>query len=170
MGRWREQVFASYPPERTQFLKTKNDPFGNPVGFRINEGLEGIFDALFGKGTDEEIPRFLDDIIRIRAVQEFSPSEAVDFLFVLKDVIREELEKEVRDGEIPPDWRELDRRIDRLALAGFELYAQCREKLFEIRVQEVKNLSYLAMKRANLVCDISEVDPRADTGDAEDGE
>jgi hypothetical protein len=167
LSKWRDAVFASYPPERTQFLKTKNDPFGNPVGHQINEGLAGILDYLLGEAGEEDcagdvkagVSRFLDAILRIRAVQDFTASQAVEFLFALKDALRDVADAELEKGHDVPDTRVLDRKVDALALEGFDIYCACREHLYEIRVREVKNLSYLAMKRANLVREIPGLEP-----------
>ena len=38
------------------------------------------------------------------------------------------------------EWAELDERIDRVVLLAFDVYAQCREKIHEIRLRETKAL------------------------------
>jgi hypothetical protein len=40
----------------------------------------------------------------------------------------------------------LESRIDELALLAFEIYMQCREKIYECRVNEVKGQREIAMK------------------------
>ena len=47
-----------------------------------------------------EAAKPLEDIIKIRAVQEFSPSSAVFFVYLLKNIVREELSKEKNREEV----------------------------------------------------------------------
>ncbi|NIR14663.1 MAG: hypothetical protein GWN86_12250, partial [Desulfobacterales bacterium] len=69
----------------------------------ISKALENIYKELL-KGVDREgVSPFLDRIIRIRAVQDFSPSQAIAFVFLLKRVIREVLDKEVGEHHLSAD-------------------------------------------------------------------
>jgi len=102
--RWLDLIFSSYPPETTRFLKKEKDRFNNPVAYRLSQGARGLVDALVSGATVEEVSRYLDEIIRIKAVQDFS----------------------------------LESQIDGLALLGFDVYVKRREKLYDIRVNEVK--------------------------------
>jgi hypothetical protein len=88
----------------------------------------------------------LDGIIRIRSVQDFTPSETVGFVFRLKDVIREVV------GEVGEenDFGDLESRIDRVALLAFEKYTECREQLHRVRNREIES-------RAKRVLDMARV-------------
>jgi hypothetical protein len=103
-----------------------------------------------------EILRALDGVIRIRSVQDFTPSEAVAFLFELKAVIREVMDAEARGSEKRNDLVELESRVDRVALLGFEKYTECREKLHEIRNNEIKSRALKLMERVNVKSAISQ--------------
>lgn len=138
---WYEQVLATYPPEARKFFRNQKNPFSNPVGNAISVNLSDIFECILdGRDSAPEIiSQFLDNIIRIRAVQEFSPSEALSFVFGLKEAVREAIKDDLGPEEL---WRELldwEKRIDRIALLAFEVYSQCRETLFRIRVWEIRN-------------------------------
>jgi hypothetical protein len=80
----------------------------------------------------------LDEVIRVWAVQDFTPSQAMAFVFIWKKIIREELAQELKDPGLAEACLELESRIDGLALLGFDVYMKRREKLYEIRVDEVK--------------------------------
>ena len=136
--RWRQLVLETYPADGARFLKQEQDPFDNPVGATVGRSLETLYQELLEGMQAERLCAALDDILRIRAVQQFSPSQAVAFVFLLKDVVREELEKNPRDLEARDEARRLEARVDQLALLAFDVYTQCREKLFEIRVKELK--------------------------------
>ncbi len=75
---------------------------------------------------------------------------------MLKKVIREKLEREVRENGISEELIELESRIDGLALLSFDVYMKRREKLYEIRVNEVKNRVSGLMRRAGLTSELEE--------------
>jgi hypothetical protein len=81
---WFDLVAKTYAPDTAQFLKKNTDPFTNPMGGYLSKGLTGLFDQLI-TGLDRETVRpLLDPIVRVRAIQSFSPSKAVAFVLVVK--------------------------------------------------------------------------------------
>jgi hypothetical protein len=138
LGRWLTMIYESYPPETAIFLRKEKDRFDNPVGYRISEGLEGLYGALIQDFDRERVLYFLDEIIRIRALQNFSPSQALAFIFLLKNVIRQELADEIRKENLAAEVLELESRIDGLALLGFDVYTKRREKINEMKAHEAE--------------------------------
>ena len=138
-NRWLQRTFESYHPQTAIFLKKEKDRFDNPVGFQTSQGLAHILEALIQQEGREQVLAAMDEVIRIRALQNFSPSQALAFIFLLKNVIREELAQELKNGQFSQELAEVESRIDGMALLGFEAYTQRREKLCEIKVTEVKN-------------------------------
>lgn len=161
---WFDHVLGTYPPETAKFMKREPNQFANPVGHTIHHGLEGVLEE-FLQGMDaDKMSSSLDQVIRIRAVQGFSPSQALAFIFHLKDIIRETLKDEIRGSQISPrELGDLDSRVDAIALLAFNLYVGCRETLYENRVNEVKNRTFRLLQRANLVAEIPDLD--SDTKD-----
>ena len=152
LKRWCDMILETYPPDAAEFFKQEGNRFANPVGYVLLRGIESLYRELLEEELDaEKISLFLDRIIRIRAIQDFSPSEAVAFVYFLKKVIREELASEIRERRFYEDLLKFDSRIDELALIAFDTYMQCREKIYEIRVDEVKNSTFSLLKRANLI-------------------
>ena len=45
--------------------------------------------------------------------------------------------------------RSFEQEIDKLANLGFDIYVSCREKLYEIRVNEIKNQTHMLVRRVN---------------------
>ena len=88
---WFDLILKTYPQETAIFLKDQKDTFANPVGQTILRGIEGLFDEIVNGPDPEKVNEYLDNIIRVRAVQDFTPSDAIGFLFLLKNVIRDEL-------------------------------------------------------------------------------
>ena len=138
LRKWFTHVLETYPEDTTRFLKREKNPFANPVGSAIGEGLQGIFDELLAADPTPALVPFLDRIIRIRAVQEFSASTSLAFVFALKGIVRDVLKKEIRTHDVREDLAVLDARVDRLALLAFDTYVGCREELFELRVGELR--------------------------------
>ena len=138
MERWFQLILETYPADTSRFLKQEKDRFINPVGYTISQEIEALYDELLQEMNSDKLAACLDNIIRIRAVQDFSPSQTVAFIFLLKKAIREELTSEIKENRVFEELLEFEARIDKLVLLAFDIYMKCREKVFEIRVNEAK--------------------------------
>jgi hypothetical protein len=47
--------------------------------------------------------------------------------------------------------------MDQVILLAFDIYTQCRQKISDIKVNEVRNQVGRLLERANLVCEIPEL-------------
>ena len=148
LERWYHLILESYPPETGRFIKENKDRFDNPVAYEFRQGIEGIYEALVHGMDRDSICSFLDRIMSIRAIQEFPPSAAVAFIFLLKKAIRNTLEKEILEDGIPHELIERESRIDGLALLCFDIYMKRREKIYEIKVNEIKNRASGLLRKA----------------------
>jgi len=151
LDEWFELLAKTYPRETAQLMikkrkslfKSPLERFQSPAEYLFVTGLERIFDAIIKEEVNwEEIEGALDDILRLRSIQDFTPSRAVSFVFFLKGIIKNYAE---RHGGIQ-EFLEFEMRIDALACKAFDIYMQCREDLYERRVAEVKALRDMAMK------------------------
>lgn len=172
LKRWFDLIVATYPAETAKFLKRQEDRFANPIGFSIHQGIEGLLTEVVTGIDPERVSPFLDRIIRVRAIQDFTPSQAVSFVPLLKQVLREVLAGgkggkggKGEKGADPEELALIESRIDELTLLSFDVYMQCREKIYEIKVNEVKRLYCSPLDRRTLVCQVSE--PEEKGGDAE---
>jgi hypothetical protein len=149
---WYDIVLESYAPETSRLLKKETNRFANPVGITIREGLRELFGELL-KGFDpQQLSATLDKIIRIRAIQEFSPGQALAFVLAFKQLVRRELAQPIRDNLVAAEeLLQFDEVIDRLALLAFNVYMQCREQLYELRINEVRNSTARLLQRANIL-------------------
>ena len=129
---WLELTLHTYPSQTLQFLLRETDPFRNPLGQALRVGIPVLVDELFSGMDSERVGHALEDIVRIRAVQNFSARDAVAFVFVLRGVVQPELSAGGADRP------ELERRIDELALSAFDFYTQCRAKISDVRVNEAR--------------------------------
>ncbi len=150
---WRRRVLETYPTDSVKFLKSEKDRFNNPVGHSVSQGLEVLASELFclSKKDNGKILSALDDIIRIRSVQSFTPSEATGFLFLLKDVVREKLAKKIKGDPLYRELLQFERGVDKLALLAFETYMKCREDLFEIKTRALRTGPFKLHERSRRI-------------------
>lgn len=149
--KWFDVVVATYPADTAAFLTRQSDPFANPVGRTTLKGLEALFDEIVSSMNAETITDFLDPIIRIRAVQDFTPSRAVGFVLELKRLITDALQKDLDDPELAVALITLHRNIDTVCLMAFDIFVRCREQLHNLRINETRNTMFSALERAGLV-------------------
>lgn len=155
LKRWLEGILETYPADARRFLGKQKDSFANPVGSTLSRAIESFYRELLGAGDPEKLAGALEALIRVRAVQGFSASGALGFLFLLKKIVREETSREIGNNRVSPEeLLLLDSRLDQVALAGFDLYMRCREKVFEIRARESQNQVSGLLRRAGLVSEI----------------
>ena len=154
--KWAKVIIETYPLGSHSFFVREKNVFANPVGNTITREVENLYDGLITDGDAEKITSSLDGIIRIRAVQDFEPSQAISFVLRLKDLIRKELGKAGADKGLSDELLQFEKKIDDTLLQAFDIYSQCRKQIYEIRVHEVKNHLGKLLERANLTCEIPE--------------
>jgi len=129
---WLERVVATYPRQTAQLLLREKDAFRNPIGYALRKELPVLTAEVLGEMNRERLSAALENIIRMRAVQNFSASESVGFVFMLKRILRERWK----------GWEEeraaVEERIDAAALIAFDLYMKCREKIYEVVASEAR--------------------------------
>lgn len=144
---WYNATLQMYPPEAARFLRNGKNPFANPVGASLLKAVGAVVDGLAEQKTVEEIAPSLDEALKIRAIQGMPASTAVGFVFALKTAVRAQV------GRIA--YREhllaFDAKVDELAMAAFDMYMGHRERLYEIRVGEIRNQAYNMLARAGLI-------------------
>jgi hypothetical protein len=153
LKKWFDAVADTYPDNTSSFLKKKKAQFTNPVGYNLAEGLEGLFEALLQGVILEKVSVFLDSIVRIRAIQEFAPSEAVAFIFQLKKIVRQEFGSDVLQQRMVEELAAFDAAIDDLALYSFDIYMKCREKIYDLKANEVRSMTFRLLQQAKLIVD-----------------
>jgi hypothetical protein len=90
LEKWLERTLATYPSQTLRFLQGEKDRFRNPVGHTLREGLATLLDELTGEMDPARIGPALESIVRLRAVQDFTPSQAVGFVYLLREILQEE--------------------------------------------------------------------------------
>jgi hypothetical protein len=78
--RWFARVIDTYPAETARFLRSQKETFSNPVGQATVTGLKKLIDLLDEQPDTNAAKKAIDPIVRIRAVQNFTPSQAIGFV------------------------------------------------------------------------------------------
>lgn len=138
LRKWFDLILATYPGDTATSMGKGKNQFTNPVGHTISREIERLFERLLGSAKTEEFTGPLDSILKIRSVQDFAPSEAVGFVFLLKKAIVEILEDKDLRGPALEEWQAFQKRIDDLALLAFDIYMGCREKICEVRIHRAQ--------------------------------
>lgn len=153
--KWAELVLQTYPTETQKVWTKQKDRFQNPVGAAIIEATGELFDQLIDWQDAEVIAKSLDKLIRIRAVQDFTPSQALSFVFLLKKLLRDEFFKAMeKDGTLDSLLR-FEAKIDNLAMMSFDIYTKSREEVFRFRVDEVKRAQSSLLRKAGMIVDVT---------------
>ncbi len=142
---WFERIIGTYPDVTSGFLAKQKDRFQNPVGYAITQSIGPIYDQVASEMDADRLLEALDGIVRIRSVQEFTPTETIGFVFDLKAVIRAEIGDRIRSLEKWNELAELESRVDRVALLAFEKYTECRENLHQVRNREIESRAARAL-------------------------
>jgi len=138
LKRWLNLIGQTHPEGGANFLKDK-DRFTNPVGYTISSAINVLYEELLqDRLPSERVLTSLDDINMVRAVQNFSPRQAVAIVFLLKKAIRAEIGDEIREKREFEELLKFESRIDELALYAFNSYMDCREKIYKVKVDEMK--------------------------------
>ena len=120
------------------------------------------FNELLSEGdiSPEKTGPALDEMLRIRAIHDFTPSQALRYLYILKELISQEAaEITETDSTLYSELLALFNRIDQVTLIAFDIYSKCREKLFEIKVETAKNQVSGLLRRSDLISEISDWQP-----------
>lgn len=138
---WIERTLDTYIS--SGFFKRSKDQFANPVGANIRKGLTRLYELLISGAAVEELTDSLDTVIRIRAVQEFTPAQAVSPVLELKWVVKQVFSSDTKCRDLLAELDPFDCDVDRAALKAFDMYVDCREQLHNARIRELKSGSYI---------------------------
>ncbi len=145
---WFQATINTYPPQSAKILGKDVDRFDNPVGAVTRETIEDVINLIIEDFDQDTLETTLDPVIRIRAVQAFSPAEAVSFVFALKKI-----GEDIIDDSL---MHEFDMLVDKIALAAFNRFMKCKEEIFLLKATESKRRIHRAFERAGLVAELTE--------------
>lgn len=137
VDKWVAYTLSTY--QASDFFSKERDSFANPVGGTIRDALKKIFALLPKADNSELIKEPLSRIMLLRSVQDFSPSQAIAPLNAVKHITRDILAADKETRELAADLYDFEFAVDLAVLAAFDLYVECREKIYKIRVDEIRS-------------------------------
>jgi len=137
VDKWVEYTLSTY--QSSAFFLKEKDAFANPIGNTVRTALKALFPKLVKGEERASLIEPLSTIMHLRSVQDFSPSQAVAPLNAVKHITRDVLASDKQTKELINDLYDFDFAVDLAVLAAFDLYVECREKLYQIRIAEIKS-------------------------------
>ncbi len=158
---WRKAIIDNYPKESSRFFLDIKDRFANPIGWTLEETLPKLFDiALSGEIDEEQARKVLEPFVQIRAVQNATPAEAVNFALLLKKVYRKAVLDKIDSPETAARLLEFESAIDKLYSLTWEIYLERKTLLEQIRASEKMKIYGKMLDRLNRKYDALEFKER----------
>ena len=149
LGDWEDIVLGEYAPETFRIFKKQKNKFANPIGHKTSTGLAELFDVLCDE-SDREIPTpALNEMLKVRALQPIKASEALSFLFEIKQLVKKKCQKQGMD-KLYKEFLAFCARVDATALVMFNIFTNCRHQVFQVRINELKTGRHIVIE--NSVC------------------
>ncbi|MFP3981154.1 MAG: RsbRD N-terminal domain-containing protein [Desulfobacterales bacterium] len=160
IGKWLDALMQTYPDESARFFKDTKDPFANPVGATMKKGITDLFDVVTAEAFDPEAAHTaLEPMIRVRAIQEFTPSQAVSFVTEIKSIVHSDAGSSAQAHPQAEKLRQIADNADRALLAAFDIYVNCKKQVYQLRARQARDsVSQLLIKKG-LISELPDIDP-----------
>ncbi len=134
---WLNDFFNHHKLDDIGVSRTIDDKFLNPVAFTIKAATAELLPAILGEDIDPENIKFhINEILKIQAIQQLSPAQALLPIINIKSHI---LALITEKNEYLREYLEISQRLDTLLLMAFDIFTQEKEKIYRIRVNELKS-------------------------------
>ena len=149
---WREAALVVPEGKAPEFLEKQKTLIADVMKYDLKQGMAGLFDALLEGVIPDDVSRFLDSMVRIRAISDFTAAHAVAFLVEIKKAVRRELGNDVlNEPDLGEELAAWDAAVDDLVLFAFDSYMRYREKILELQAEEEKQKTLRLLKKAKLI-------------------
>jgi hypothetical protein len=149
---WRDAAVMVPAGAGPDFLEKQRLLVVDAMEYDMEQGMGGLFDALLQGVLSDDVSRFLDSMIRIRAASDFTASQSVAFILEVKKAVRKELGDEVlSDLQLQEGLSAWDSAVDDLVLFAFNIFVQCRENVLDARAKEESQKTLRLLKKAKLI-------------------
>lgn len=145
---WFDCMLNAYEESTRRYFGRVNKEFANPVGANLYQSLAAILHELMKEEPSAEIIYAeMQVVLRIKAVQEVLPSQAVSFIPAFKQIINRECAIEIKNGIL--DFQALIQFyefLDTIALYAFDIYVESRELIYEMRIAQIKETNDILVR------------------------
>ncbi len=148
LDQWLTSAFKMFPEQSRLLMVSNPDPFTSPIRHALSKGMAQLLDRFC---VEEPITggKELEELGRLLAVQEMPPSQSLPFIFELKTVVRKLAGKNnKRSGFSDRDWDEFQDRLEQVLFHLFDCYLKHREKIYQLKAEEMKQRTYMLLRRA----------------------
>jgi hypothetical protein len=125
---WLACTLGTYPEHSGGLFRQAASPFRNPVGSTLHAALTGLTEELFDGFDRARVTALVDIVVRLRAVQDFAPSQVTEFVTLARraaDRVAETGTPRLGAGTL----NLVSARIDALTPIADERLARCRDDL-----------------------------------------
>lgn len=137
IAKWVDYALSTY--SSSSFFKKETDQFANPIGGNFRQAFADLFPLLLKGASREEYQAPLEQFASVRAVQEFTPSQALAPLNAVKHIAREVFQGDKERKHLVEELYDFDFAVDVCMLTAFDIYMQYRERLYLVRIEEIRS-------------------------------
>lgn len=157
---WFNAVISSYPEESARFFRDTRDPFANPVGAALKKGITDLFEVIRADTFDRDAAHAaLEPMIRVRAIQEFTPSEALGFITAIKTIMENDSEAAARSGAGAEKLQRMAENADKALLTAFDIYMECKKHVYGLRARQARDSVRQLLIKKELISELPDIDP-----------
>jgi hypothetical protein len=153
---WYDIMVSSLFNGETNYILHEKDHFINPSGIILREALSDIFAFFFEKVNIDDISVSLEKFIKLLAVNKNGVENVLGTFFTLRDKIIENWRSLSFSNNVNEELSTIQSYFDKLILRVFTFYLTAREKIYEIRVNEIKRLTFSLLRNKGLIEKIPE--------------
>jgi hypothetical protein len=153
---YKNMVLSLYNNDETNYIMNEKDSFINPSGYILKNALVDIFVYLFEGIELDKITESLEKFAKLLALNGSDTEKNLNILFLLKNKIEEFVKTQRIFENCQDEFFYITSKFDRLVHKLFVLYASARDKIYEIKINEVKRLTYSLLRANKLIEKVSE--------------
>ena len=147
LEKWLDRRLSLFSNQKQSLIKSQMNQFQNPIRHEIHEGLKMILENF-----DQESEKFneaVEQICRVMAIQEIPASKAISFFYELKEIVNNRRKKN-NHSLTSKEFSEFNTNVEKMTLKAFDCYCSHREKIYQLKVDESKNKTFMLLKKAGL--------------------
>ncbi|MDY6820717.1 MAG: hypothetical protein SVN78_03725 [Deferribacterota bacterium] len=148
---WFNHLISHYDDNKLDYLEKERDPFLNPVKYIFKSALGSIFSYIFEDEELDLVSQDIEKLIKLLALNGPKASEVLGLFVFFKQHINALFMSSFSLEEKIDEYNEITNIFDNLLLKIFDMYVQCREKIYEIRVNEIKRMTFPLLERSGLI-------------------
>lgn len=143
---WFKWMLQNYPEPSLKFLSKKDEPFTNPIGYNIYQGINKILDLIINSSIDtQEFEIELESILKIRSLQGLNHWDTINFFELLWNEYSKNLDDKIKPNEVFDDFEFYIKLISK----SLSKYIEIKEVVAEIQKNEIRNRYGRILDRLN---------------------